>query len=136
MFLHQWHSRNRKESSVCTVQEFLCDASVFGRVIVLRLLVKLKMHKLVFVYIIVFIIIMIIIINDRYFAIWLIEHKLGWLQQCRALSKHLSVQYLFHFFNKCGDPSYIGFVLKPSTQVVTNGLCCTDFVSKADTINT
>lgn len=95
MFLHQWHSRNRKEQSVCTVQEFLYDASVFGRVIVLRLLVKLKMHKLVFVYIIA--IIIIIIINNCYFAIWLIEHKLGWLQQCRALSKHLSVQYLFHF---------------------------------------
>jgi len=58
------------------------DANVFDGVIVLRLLVKLKVHKLVFVYI--------IIINDRYFAIWLIEHKLGWLQQCRALSKQLS----------------------------------------------
>lgn len=66
------------------------------RVIVLRLLVKLKMHKLVYVYIII-IIIIIIITNDRYFAIWFIEHELGWLQQCRALSKQLSVQYRFPF---------------------------------------
>lgn len=65
--------------------------NVFGRVIVLRLLVELKMHKLFFVYIII----IIIIINESYFAIWLIEHKLGWLQQCRALSKQLSVQYHF-----------------------------------------
>lgn len=68
------------------------DSSVFDGVIVLRLLVKLKMHKLVFVYVIV----IIIIINDRYFAIWFIEHKLGWLQQCRAHSKQLTVQYRYH----------------------------------------
>lgn len=49
--------------------------------IVLRLLVKLKMHNSVFVYIII------ILINDCNFSIWLIEHKLGWLQQCIELSQ-------------------------------------------------
>lgn len=54
------------------------------------------MHKLVFVYMVVTIIIIIIIINDRHFAIWLMEHKLGWLQQCRAHSKQMTVQYYYH----------------------------------------
>lgn len=40
------------------------------------------MQQLVFVYIII----IIIIITDHHFAIWYKEHKLGWLQQCRALS--------------------------------------------------
>lgn len=91
-----------------------------------------------FVYIIIIIIIIFIILIDCYFAIWLQEHKLGWLQQCRALSKRVcAIPSSFPFVNKCGDPSYIGFVLKPYAEVVTYyGLCCTDFVSEADTINT
>lgn len=92
------------------------------------------MHKYFFVYIIV--ISSRIIITDCLSAIWFTKHKLGWLQQCGALSKQLSVQYYFHLLINVEIPSYIGFVLKPSTLVVTNGLCCTDDVSKADTIDT
>ena len=44
-----------------------------------------------------------------------------------------SVQYRFHLSINVGDPSSVGFVLKPSTRVVTNGLRCTDYVSEADT---
>ena len=74
----------------------------------------LKMHKSVFVYIIIILItiIIIIIISDHYFAIWFQEHKLGWLQQCRALSKQLFCAILFPFVNKCGRSKFYRFCLK------------------------
>lgn len=79
------------------------QACLLISMIILRLSVKVKMHELIFVHV--------IIVSDLYFAVLIKEHKLGWLQQGRALENQLSVQYHLSI----NAESYLGVVLKPFT---------------------